>query len=152
MLPLYTYSPFLKLSEKDIPHYLLLMRFTLAEGALLLLDTGTFLVDAFTWNTHYSPNQLLHYHVSWVHNKCFHKKRLAQQAPFYGTRVQKQTPYKFLWLSPFARHFRKQYLFWSPPQSILERYIIIGIASESSLYLGNKVITKSSSLPLQFLD
>lgn len=30
------------------PRYLLLRRFTLAEGALLLLDTGAFLVDAFT--------------------------------------------------------------------------------------------------------
>lgn len=48
MLALYAYSPFLKFRLKDNPYYLLLTRFTLAEGALLLLDAGAFLVDALT--------------------------------------------------------------------------------------------------------
>ena len=42
------YSLFLKSCHKTHRRYLLLLRFTLAEGGLLLLDTGAFLVDVLT--------------------------------------------------------------------------------------------------------
>lgn len=42
------YSPFLKSCHETHRRYLLLMRFTLAEGGLLLLDAGAFLVDVLT--------------------------------------------------------------------------------------------------------
>jgi len=48
VLALRLYSLFLKSCHKTHCRYLLLTRFTLAEGALLLLDTGAFLVDVLT--------------------------------------------------------------------------------------------------------